>query len=92
MEKINSAAKVPLTIRTHPANLERLRIVAAEQKTSVSALVDEAIETLLAGQPGTSDGVSFTKEDIERFLPVIEAIGKPVPLSLFLKIVNTQKA
>jgi predicted transcriptional regulator len=87
----NSTSKVPLTIRTHPDNLDRLRELAKAQKTTTSALVDGAIETLLAGEAVADDGIYFTKEDIEHFLPVIEAIGKPVPLSLFLKIISTQK-
>jgi predicted DNA-binding protein len=84
--------KVPLTIRTHPASLERLKNLAQAQKKTVSSLVDEAIETLIAGQSGVSDNdFLITKEDIEQFLRVLDAIGKPVSLSLFLKIMSIQK-
>jgi predicted transcriptional regulator len=92
MTKTTSEAKVPLTIRTRPENMKRLRSLATAQETSVSALVEGAIDAFLSEQPVTNGEVSFTKEDIERFLPVIEAIGKPVPLSLFLEIVSTQKS
>jgi hypothetical protein len=54
--------------------------------------VDEAIQMLLAGNVEMADEVSFTKEYFERFLPVVEAIGKPVSLSLFLKIIQIQKS
>ncbi len=89
MKTVKTGPKVPLTVRVEPTRLEQLRTLAESQDTTVSALVDSAIDTIL-GTHGES-AVLITKDDIAAFLPVAEAIGKPVPVALFLNIIRTQR-
>ena len=84
-------AKELLTVRTNPEHIKRLKELAKEQKTTVSALVDKAIEQLLGGKLDMSGDVTISKEDLEKLCRVVDAIGKPVPLKLLLTINEVQK-
>ncbi len=78
--------KVPMTVRVEKERLEKLQTLADSQDTTVTALVDSAIDVILS-----TSSVMLTKDEIAAFLPVAEAIGKPIPIALLLQIIRAQR-
>lgn len=87
--------KPQVTIRLPGEILAGLRVLAKKKRTSVSALVEGAVNQLLASQSEGGSGTnssemdpSLTVEDVERLLAVLKAFGRPMSLTLVLNVIR----
>lgn len=96
LKEDKDAPKIPVTFRLSQDKHARLKELAEESRRTTSALMDQAIEEfldrhLIQDVRVENEEACLDAEDIRKVGPVIEAMGTPVPLSLFLKIVRLQK-
>lgn len=90
-----SGPKGPVTIRLKPAIRTELNELAQRNSRSVSAIVAQAVEELLARQlngVALPSDLSLDASELERLVPVAQAIGASIPLKVLLAIVEAQRA
>jgi ribbon-helix-helix protein len=86
--------KTPTTIRLKPDSLEQLKALANTTGRTVSSLIDAAVEEYLNRKPESlvpviSKELLIGSEELKRMTDVVEAMGKPLPLNLFLDLIST---
>ncbi len=95
MRKGKDVPKVPVTCRIQKNNLDRLKKHGAEIEQTVSFLMNKAVEEYLENGPSfegkANNGVSLDSDDIKRIGPVLEVMGAPMSLELFLEIIKYQR-
>jgi hypothetical protein len=84
--------KEPVTVRISTVIRNRLKQLAKDG-TTMSYLINQAIEQFLDGKPVTDiDGrPAILVEEVEAVIPVLKAIGKPVHVDLFFELIETQQ-
>jgi len=91
--------KKPVTCRFSQETITRLQEHAAATKQTPSAIINKAVakyfERLSQNETSPKDAhensFHITAEDLLRLIPVLESIGKPAPLNLFLQLVELQR-
>jgi len=97
---MSSTYKNLVSVRINATNLEKLKSCAEEMRRSVSILVDWAVDEWLKRksaeeslEPSSAEVISgdflLDAEDLKRMMPVVEAMGKSLPLKLFIDLIGT---
>lgn len=100
MPKREGGPKLPLTIRVEPTSRAGLDELARSTNRTMSSLIDQAVQEFLVRQSieghlspdDMNTGLCLDTMDIERMHAVMQAIGVPIPLKIFLEIIETQRA
>jgi hypothetical protein len=85
-------SKTMVSARISTANVIRLRVISKETRKSVSALFNEAVDEFLRQTPADGTGFSLNVDDLKRMVSVVEAMGKSLPVKLFLEIVQNLRS
>ena len=87
-------AKKVVSVRVKNESLEKLEEMALQQGNgvTVSPLINCAVELFLSEKDlFEGNGIFLQQSDLTDMLPVMEAIGEPVSLKLFLDIIDAKK-
>ena len=87
--------KKQICCRISQSSFKVLEQMSNKTRTSISSLIDRAIEKFLADKQGVivpNIEASVSAEDIERVLPTIQAFGTNIPLDLFVELISIQRA
>ena len=84
------------SVRLNSQNLRSLGSMAMEDKRTVSALVNTAVDEYVnrrtSGIQGSEEGeLHIDHDDLGRIAPVLEAMKNPCPISLFIQILKLQR-
>ncbi len=95
MTKKEERNKLPITVRVTPENRTGLDRLAEQESRKVSSLVDQAVEEFLVRRLGVQfllkSILELDSTDVERAVPVMKAVGAPIPLQVFVDLIEVQR-
>jgi hypothetical protein len=85
--------KAPFCCRLNESHLIKLKEVAAAEKVSIAAVLDEAVGEYIERLRGIEhcNEMEFTAEELSKAAAVAQTLDKPMPMEMLVEMVEFQR-